>query len=108
MFRDQPSQILALERTHRFENEKLVNIGGRPVIVSNANPQSIRASRSESIKVALAFAAIYLVWGSTYLAIRYAIETIPPLVAAGIRACADIVRGASIGLQVSCWARCSF
>ena len=33
----------------------------------------------------LAFAAIYLVWGSTYLAIRYAVETIPPLITAGIR-----------------------
>ena len=43
------------------------------------------APRSESIKVGLAFAAIYLVWGSTYLAIRYAVETIPPLVTAGIR-----------------------
>ena len=41
--------------------------------------------RGESIKLALAFAAIYLVWGSTYLAIRYAVETIPPLVAAGVR-----------------------
>jgi len=41
--------------------------------------------RGESIKLALAFAAIYLVWGSTYLAIRYAVETIPPFVAAGIR-----------------------
>lgn len=55
------------------------------MIVSKSNTQSIRASRSESIKIALAFAAIYLVWGSTYLAIRYAVETIPPLVAAGIR-----------------------
>lgn len=26
----------------------------------------------------LAFAAIYLIWGSTYLAIRFAIETLPP------------------------------
>jgi drug/metabolite transporter (DMT)-like permease len=43
------------------------------------------SGRAESIKLALAFAAIYLVWGSTYLAIRYAVETIPPLVAAGIR-----------------------
>lgn len=38
-----------------------------------------------AIKLALAFATIYLIWGSTYLAIRYAVETIPPLVAAGIR-----------------------
>jgi drug/metabolite transporter (DMT)-like permease len=42
-------------------------------------------SRADSIKLALAFAAIYIVWGSTYLAIRYTVETIPPLVAASIR-----------------------
>ena len=35
--------------------------------------------------ILLAFASIYLIWGSTYLAIRYAIETIPPLVTAGVR-----------------------
>jgi len=43
------------------------------------------AYHGESLKVLLAFAAIYLIWGSTYLAIRYAVETIPPLVAAGVR-----------------------
>lgn len=32
-----------------------------------------------------AFAVIYLVWGSTYLAIRIAVETIPPFVMAGTR-----------------------
>jgi len=32
-----------------------------------------------------AFACIYVVWGSTYLAIRYAVETIPPLFVAGFR-----------------------
>ncbi|MGO8796086.1 MAG: EamA family transporter [Candidatus Sulfotelmatobacter sp.] len=42
-------------------------------------------ARSYGIKLALAFVAIYVIWGSTYLAIRYAVETIPPLVAAGIR-----------------------
>ncbi len=26
----------------------------------------------------LAFAAIYLIWGSTYLAIRFAVESLPP------------------------------
>lgn len=35
--------------------------------------------------VVLCFVAIYLIWGSTYLAIRYAVETIPPLYTAGIR-----------------------
>jgi drug/metabolite transporter (DMT)-like permease len=85
MFRDQPSQTLALVRRRELKNMKLINIGGRPVIVSKPTAPSIRLARGESIKLALAFAAIYLVWGSTYLAIRYAVETIPPLVAAGIR-----------------------
>ncbi|HKV80363.1 MAG TPA: EamA family transporter [Candidatus Sulfotelmatobacter sp.] len=85
MFRDQPSQILALVRSRELKNTKLINIGGRPVIVPKRTTPSMRLPRGESIKLALAFAAIYLVWGSTYLAIRYAVETIPPLVAAGIR-----------------------
>ncbi len=36
-------------------------------------------------RVILAFAAIYLLWGSTYLGIRYAVETIPPFLMAGTR-----------------------
>jgi drug/metabolite transporter (DMT)-like permease len=32
-----------------------------------------------------AFAALYVIWGSTYLAILFAIETIPPLLMAGTR-----------------------
>lgn len=32
-----------------------------------------------------ALIAVYIVWGSTYLAIRFAIETIPPFLSAGIR-----------------------
>jgi len=32
-----------------------------------------------------AFAAIYVVWGSTYLAIRVAVETLPPFLTAGVR-----------------------
>src|SRR5215207_3745071 len=32
-----------------------------------------------------AFAAVYLVWGSTYLAIRFAVETLPPFLMAGSR-----------------------
>ena len=36
-------------------------------------------------KIGLAFAAIYLIWGSTYLAIRFAIETLPPFSMAAVR-----------------------
>jgi drug/metabolite transporter (DMT)-like permease len=32
-----------------------------------------------------AFAAVYLIWGSTYLAIHFAVETLPPLLMAGAR-----------------------
>jgi drug/metabolite transporter (DMT)-like permease len=41
--------------------------------------------RAPRLLVVAAFAAIYLVWGSTYLGIRYAIETLPPLLMAGTR-----------------------
>src|SRR6266567_2889173 len=72
------AQMMALIRSG-----KLVNIGGRPVLVHNS--PKLASRRAYSIQMALAFAAIYLVWGSTYLAIRYAVATIPPLVTAGVR-----------------------
>src|ERR1700684_4352710 len=37
------------------------------------------------LRVYLAFAAIYVLWGSTYLAIRIAVQLVPPLFAAGTR-----------------------
>ncbi len=40
---------------------------------------------SQSMRIVSAFAAIYLIWGSTYLAIRYAVETIPPFFMIGTR-----------------------
>jgi len=86
MFQHVPARTPARIRGDELKTVKLANIGGRPVIVPNPKPKSQTShNRSESIKLALAFAAIYLVWGSTYLAIRYAVETIPPLVTAGIR-----------------------
>jgi len=36
-------------------------------------------------RVVLAFAAIYVLWGSTYLAIRFAVQTMPPFLMAGTR-----------------------
>src|SRR5450631_1116856 len=85
MINHQAAQMMALIRSGRLKSEKMINIGGRPVLVPNAPKNPTGHSRAYSIQLALAFAAIYLVWGSTYLAIRYAVETIPPLVTAGIR-----------------------
>jgi len=39
----------------------------------------------ERLRLGLAFFLIYFIWGSTYLAIRYAIITIPPFLMAGLR-----------------------
>jgi drug/metabolite transporter (DMT)-like permease len=36
-------------------------------------------------KILLAFASIYFIWGSTYLFMRFAVETLPPVAVAGIR-----------------------
>ena len=36
-------------------------------------------------RILLAFAAVYVLWGSTYLAIRFGVETVPPFFLAGAR-----------------------
>ncbi len=40
---------------------------------------------TSSFKIAAGLLAIYLIWGSTYLAIRIAVETLPPFLMAGSR-----------------------
>ena len=55
---------------------------------SNAPPDPARADRAARAKVwleVLAFAAIYLIWGSTYLAIRVGVRSLPPFLMAGCR-----------------------
>ena len=55
----------------------------------------VRASRSQ---IVAAFASIYIIWGSTYLAIRYAVQTIPPFLMGGFR---FVISGAAL----YAWAR---
>lgn len=50
-----------------------------------ASSESALPSTAFRVRVLVAFAAIYLIWGSTYLGIRIAIETLPPLLMAGMR-----------------------
>ena len=42
-------------------------------------------SHHSRVKVLLAFGAIYFIWGSTFLAIRFAVRTLPPLLTMGTR-----------------------
>jgi drug/metabolite transporter (DMT)-like permease len=49
-----------------------------------AAPPPARA-KADPIRLGIAFACVYFIWGSTFLAIRFAIETLPPLWMAGVR-----------------------
>lgn len=73
MCSDHPSQIVALLRS------------GFPVEIGAPRPASRESFLAPATPVILGFAAIYLIWGSTYLGIRYAVETIPPLMMMSIR-----------------------
>jgi drug/metabolite transporter (DMT)-like permease len=74
------------EASRRNEGEVPVREPARSI------PEPIRAS-DPAVSVGggkpwvqvLAFAAVYLIWGSTYLAIRVAVETLPPFLMAGSR-----------------------
>jgi drug/metabolite transporter (DMT)-like permease len=49
---------------------------------SRARPTPAHAS---SVRIAVALGALYVVWGSTYLAIAVAVDTIPPFTGAAVR-----------------------
>src|SRR4051812_32279655 len=51
------------------------------------------SSPPQVMRVWLALGAIYLIWGSTYLAIRLMVETVPPALGAGVR---FVVAGAAM------------
>jgi drug/metabolite transporter (DMT)-like permease len=49
------------------------------------SPSSEKHTPPSSFAIWSAMTSVYIIWGSTYLAIRFAIETIPPFVMAGTR-----------------------
>ena len=52
---------------------------------SPSGDPSVAFSRPSRLHLVVAFASVYVIWGSTYLAIRFAIETMPPLLMAAAR-----------------------
>src|SRR5215217_1828008 len=48
-------------------------------------PTQARAGAARDWRLWLALATVYLVWGSTYLAVRVMVRTIPPLLGSGVR-----------------------
>ncbi|MBX9853086.1 MAG: EamA family transporter [Cytophagaceae bacterium] len=47
--------------------------------------EEIKLEKASKGLLIAAFAAVYIIWGSTYLGIKYAIETLPPALMAGLR-----------------------
>jgi drug/metabolite transporter (DMT)-like permease len=71
--------------------------GGRTPDLTSAVPDGA-SSRG---RIAAAFAAIYLIWGSTFLAIRIGVRELPPFLFAGSR---FVLAGALLGM-VAAWRR---
>src|SRR5690348_1688918 len=47
--------------------------------------KNVTSSTAPGWQVLAVFAAVYVIWGSSYLGIRYAVESIPPFLMAGTR-----------------------
>jgi drug/metabolite transporter (DMT)-like permease len=59
---------------------------------------AMSAARSDAARVWFAMGVIYVVWGSTYLAIRIVVTDLPPLVTAGTR---FLIAGAIVALALA-------
>ena len=68
--RPRPGRVRRRSRSPRFESTLT-----RTTVMQGSSRTAIVA----------AFAAIYLIWGSTYLAIRLGVATVPPFLMAGVR-----------------------
>jgi drug/metabolite transporter (DMT)-like permease len=68
-------------------DEHSMTANQRPIVIESAASavSTPSVARSHRLTVVVSFLSIYFIWGSTYLAIRYAVETIPPLYTAGLR-----------------------
>ena len=49
------------------------------------NDKHAESTAVKTTELVIAFGLVYLIWSSTYLAIRFAVETLPPFLMAGIR-----------------------
>src|SRR3970040_861844 len=53
--------------------------------VRHNGPMTPRRPNPSTLSVVIALGTVYVLWGSTYLAIAYVVETLPPFLAAGAR-----------------------
>jgi drug/metabolite transporter (DMT)-like permease len=69
----------------KVKERKMSVIAAKSQNAAGTSPPLSHTPARTTTLVLVAFAAVYLVWGSTYLAIRIGVESFPPLVLAGIR-----------------------
>jgi drug/metabolite transporter (DMT)-like permease len=81
-FESNGDKVVPKVSIENLEAGKPREAGNTPSASALAGPSPSRPSRQ---RLVLAFAAVYLIWGSTYLGIKIAIETIPPFLMAGLR-----------------------
>jgi drug/metabolite transporter (DMT)-like permease len=80
--RDRDRGRRLIKKARLWQEKEFFSIKGFEM--QNTEITKINPNRSPVLLIA-AFAAIYIFWGSTYLAIKYAIETLPPFLMAGFR-----------------------
>ena len=57
----------------------------RSTVTEPIMPDAVVAHRRTWMLTALALGAVWVIWGSTYLAIRFGLETLPPFFMGGVR-----------------------
>lgn len=56
-----------------------------PSIAAIADAATYKTSKASRASIIVGFGLVYVIWGSTYLAIAVAVQTVPPLLMAGVR-----------------------
>jgi drug/metabolite transporter (DMT)-like permease len=92
------SMVMSISQLGRYAHENVARETWNLVSASAKTATLARPERARGVltpkrtavpagrfTVTLAFLAIYVIWGSTYLAIWYAVASIPPLYTAGLR-----------------------
>jgi drug/metabolite transporter (DMT)-like permease len=65
--------------------KKMSTTASEPQLIAETPAPPPQSPVRMTTLVLVAFAAVYVVWGSTYLAIRIGVESFPPLILAGLR-----------------------
>src|SRR5467141_3042125 len=68
-----------------FRQKNMSTMTGESQRAAETPPSLSHAPARTTTLVLVAFGAVYVVWGSTYLAIRIGVESFPPLILAGLR-----------------------